>query len=135
MKNEKKQYGIYLMNEAQGRGTDIPTNDEIESNGGSFLMILDVFSKRSEEQIKGRIGRLNTKGKWQRVLYSQGSKDSAAQLIYVHQNTLELNDDKKFSTILSKIQSEFEVENEDTIVKTADDVSQNDVEEQKDEQN
>jgi len=84
MKNEKKQYGIYLMNEAQGRGTDIPTNDEIESNGGSFLMILDVFSKRSEEQIKGRIGRLNTKGKWQRVLYSQGSKDSAAQLIYVH---------------------------------------------------
>jgi hypothetical protein len=37
------------MNESQGRGTDIQTNDEIESNGGSYLIIADVFSKRSEE--------------------------------------------------------------------------------------
>lgn len=65
------------MNEAQGRGTDIQTNDEINSNGGSFLIIGDVFTKRSEEQIIGRVGRLNTKGKWQRILYEHGTKDSA----------------------------------------------------------
>jgi hypothetical protein len=64
MRNANKNYGIYLLNEAHGRGTDIQTNDEIDSNGGSFLIIAEVFSKRSEEQIIGRIGRLNTKGRW-----------------------------------------------------------------------
>lgn len=65
------------MTEAQGRGTDIQTNDEIDSNGGSYLIIADVFTTRSEEQIRGRVGRLNTNGKWQRILYEQGIKDSA----------------------------------------------------------
>ena len=52
------------MNEAQGRGTDMQTNDEINSNEGSFIIIGDVFTKRSEEKIIGRVGRLKTKGKW-----------------------------------------------------------------------
>ena len=76
MKNQMKQYGVYLMNEAQGRGTDIQTNDEINSNGGSFLIIADVLTKRSEELLIGRVGRLNTEGKWQRILYELGTKDS-----------------------------------------------------------
>lgn len=69
MRNAKQMYGVYLLNEAHGRGTDIQTNDEINSTGGSYLIIADIFSKRSEEQIIGRIGRLNTRGQWKRVLY------------------------------------------------------------------
>ncbi|CDW82389.1 UNKNOWN [Stylonychia lemnae] len=104
MRNQLKQFGVYLMNESQGRGTDIQTNDEIESNGGSYLIIADVFSKRSEEQIIGRVGRLNTKGKWQRILYQQGIKDSAEQHILQFQQIQDLQEDKKLSQVQSAIE-------------------------------
>lgn len=37
------------MSECQGRGTDIPTSETIEDNGGSMLIVADVFTSRSEE--------------------------------------------------------------------------------------
>lgn len=49
MKNVKGHYGLYLLNELQGRGTDLLTKDCIESCGGLYLIIADVFSARSEE--------------------------------------------------------------------------------------
>lgn len=49
MRNNQNQYAIYMLSETLGRGTDILTNEDIESNGGNFLLISDVFSKRSED--------------------------------------------------------------------------------------
>lgn len=55
-------YGIYIVNEEIGRGTDFPTSFDIEKNGGIFLIIADVFGSRATEQIKGRVGRMQNKG-------------------------------------------------------------------------
>jgi hypothetical protein len=46
-KNKDGNYGVYLLSEAQGRGTDMPTNGDIEANGGNFVTMLDVLSFRS----------------------------------------------------------------------------------------
>ncbi|KEJ82837.1 hypothetical protein OXYTRIMIC_444 [Oxytricha trifallax] len=61
-KNIEGQFGVFLMNEQQGRGTDFKTSHEIDFNGGLFLIVGDVFSSRSLDQIIGRVGRLNKKG-------------------------------------------------------------------------
>lgn len=59
------------MNEQLAVGTDIPTNSDIDRKGGSFLIIGNIFSKRAEEQAKGRVGRFNNVCKWQRIVYSE----------------------------------------------------------------
>ena len=46
----------------------------------------DIFNKRAEEQIIGRIGRLDNKGTWQYVLFEKGSKDKVDQLIKLKQD-------------------------------------------------
>ena len=63
-------YPVFLINEPQGRGTDFKTSDDIEESGGNYLLIVDIFSQRSLEQIIGRVGRLDKKGQWSYLLYS-----------------------------------------------------------------
>jgi hypothetical protein len=46
------------MSENLGRGTDFPSNNMIENNGGIFLIIASIFDSVTTEQIKGRVGRL-----------------------------------------------------------------------------
>jgi hypothetical protein len=50
------------MSEQLGRGTDFPSSNDIESKGGIYLLIGNIFSSITTEQIKGRVGRLNNKG-------------------------------------------------------------------------
>jgi hypothetical protein len=52
------------------------TNNEIEANGGNYLIIADLLSKREELQVIGRIGRLGARGKWHYVLYEHGCVDN-----------------------------------------------------------
>lgn len=58
-KNTNNCYGVYLVNSEQGRGTDLPTCEEIERAGGIYLIMSDAFTSKTEEQVKGRIGRLD----------------------------------------------------------------------------
>jgi hypothetical protein len=44
MRDQNKNYGVYLLSEAQGRGTDIKSNTEIELNGGNYLILADIFA-------------------------------------------------------------------------------------------
>ena len=37
------------------------TSEEIERNGGNNLIITDVFSRRSEQQVINRTGRINNR--------------------------------------------------------------------------
>jgi hypothetical protein len=50
------------MSDHLGRGTDFLSSNEIENNGGIFLLMGNIFSSIITEQIKGRVGRLNNKG-------------------------------------------------------------------------
>jgi hypothetical protein len=43
-------YGVYLLNETLAIGTDIPNSIEIDQQGGSLLILADIFAKRIEEQ-------------------------------------------------------------------------------------
>ncbi|KEJ82485.1 Protein translocase subunit SecA [Oxytricha trifallax] len=88
-KNGEGQYGVFLLNEQQGRGTDLKTNHEIEFNGGLFLIVSDVFSTRSTQQIIGRVGRLHRKGTYRQIIYKQGFKETIEQIISLHQQCLE----------------------------------------------
>ncbi|KEJ83066.1 Helicase conserved C-terminal domain containing protein [Oxytricha trifallax] len=88
-KNNDDQFGVFLLNEQQGRGTDLKTTHEIQFNGGLFLIVADIFSLRSTEQILGRIGRLHRKGTYKQVIYKQGSKETADQVISLHQQFIE----------------------------------------------
>jgi len=49
------------MTDRLGRGTDFPSNNEIESKGGIFLVFGSVFNSTLTEKIKGRVGRLQNK--------------------------------------------------------------------------
>jgi hypothetical protein len=62
-KNKEGYYGVFFMSENLGRGTDFPSSIEIEKNGGIYLLFGNVFDSIISEQIKGRVGRLNNKGK------------------------------------------------------------------------
>jgi hypothetical protein len=75
-KYQDQRYAIYLLSEQQGRGTDLKTCQDIEFSGGNYLVISDVFSKRSQEQIIGRVGRLKNKGSYRNIIYIQGSKET-----------------------------------------------------------
>jgi hypothetical protein len=55
-------YGVYFMTEQIGRGTDFPSSNEIETNGGIVLLMASVFNSTMTEQIRGRIRRLQYKG-------------------------------------------------------------------------
>lgn len=48
-KDKYGNYGVYLLNESLAVGTDIPTNSDIDRQGGSFLIIAEVLPKRTEE--------------------------------------------------------------------------------------
>lgn len=48
-KDLNKNYGVYLLCESQGRGTDLQTNIDIEFRGGNYLILADVFGLRSQE--------------------------------------------------------------------------------------
>jgi hypothetical protein len=41
-------------------GTDIPNNTEIDRQGGSLLILAEIFAKRIEDQAQGRVGRFNS---------------------------------------------------------------------------
>ncbi|KEJ82507.1 Protein translocase subunit SecA [Oxytricha trifallax] len=62
IQNTNKRYGVFLLSEIQGRGTDFHSSREIEDNGGIYLIVADIFSKKSTQQIVGRVGRLENKG-------------------------------------------------------------------------
>ncbi|KEJ82814.1 Protein translocase subunit secA [Oxytricha trifallax] len=62
LKNQCGRYGVFVLSEQQGRGTDLKSSQEIEANGGLYLIVADVFTKRSHEQILGRVARLENKG-------------------------------------------------------------------------
>lgn len=68
-----------------------------------MIIIADVLSKRSEEQSIGRVGRLNKKGKWQRLLYEQGIKDSVQQYLLTKQETMSNEQDKRNAWLLSHL--------------------------------
>ena len=55
-------YGIFLIDERLGRGTDFTTTPEIESNGGVYEIISKVYSSKVEQQIIARVTRLQNKG-------------------------------------------------------------------------
>ena len=65
---------MYLLNEQLGRGTDFPITKDIDSNGGNYLILADIFSKRQEEQLIGRVGRLNNNGAYRYIVYRHGEK-------------------------------------------------------------
>jgi len=82
-------YGVYLLPEFLGRGTDFRSTQAIESNGGNYLIVGDVFSSRSLEQIIGRVGRLGKRGRWHHFLI-----DKSTQLgvkAYIENRQHELN--------------------------------------------
>ena len=69
--NQKKvngKYGVYLIDERLGRGTDFPTSPEIEASGGVLAIITNVYGSRVEQQMIARVGRLQHKGQWTRIL-------------------------------------------------------------------
>ncbi|KEJ82780.1 Protein translocase subunit secA [Oxytricha trifallax] len=105
VRNSKKRFGVLLLTDMQGRGTDLQTSKEIEDSGGLYLIICDVFSKRSTQQIIGRVARLENKGQWRHVLLISGSQDTVEQAIQYRQEFLENENHIKFSklqTILSQ---------------------------------
>lgn len=64
-KVNEQSYGIYVISEGLGRGTDFTSSNEIESRGGIYLLIASVFNSSTTEQIKGRVGRLMFRGQVQ----------------------------------------------------------------------
>ena len=64
------------------------TSEEIERNGGNSLLITDVFSRRSEQQVINRTGRLNNRGSWRYQLFVPGSLQSVKLVINFTQGNL-----------------------------------------------
>jgi len=62
MRKANGLYGVFLIDEKLGRGTDFPTSYEIEANGGIFEITDKVYSSKTEEQIIARVARLKNKG-------------------------------------------------------------------------
>lgn len=63
-RNNEGKYGIYALTDDLARGLDFPSTYQIEEAGGIFLLLCDVFPTTSQQQFKGRIGRLKNKGQW-----------------------------------------------------------------------
>jgi hypothetical protein len=86
-RNSSGLYEVFVLSEEQGRGTDLKTNIDIEKNGGNYLMVVDIFETRSEQQVIGRTGRLDNRGQWHYFLYAHGSLDTIDVLIKTTQQT------------------------------------------------
>ncbi|KEJ82723.1 hypothetical protein OXYTRIMIC_229 [Oxytricha trifallax] len=105
IKNTNKRYAVFLLSEVQGRGTDFHSSREIEDNGGIYLLICDIFSKKSTQQIIGRVGRLENKGQWKHVLWQACCLDTVEKSIQFKQEFLDNEAHIRFSklqTLLSE---------------------------------
>ena len=113
LKNSRGHYGVFLISEAQGRGTDFKSTQEIENAGGNCLILGDTFSQRAEDQIKGRVGRLDKKGQWFYFLAEGNERKSVEQLIAAKKEEAKNNLLKKFQHIVSELQNSSFLESED----------------------
>ncbi|KEJ83129.1 preprotein translocase subunit SecA [Oxytricha trifallax] len=129
IQNSNKRYSVLLLTEIQGRGTDLPATKEIEDNGGLYLIISDVFSKRQTEQIIGRVGRLENKGQYRHMILISGSQDTVEQAIQFRQDFLENESHIKFSKLQTILSQQYEPikqkENEISAVTTSMNENQN----------
>ncbi|KEJ82377.1 hypothetical protein OXYTRIMIC_535 [Oxytricha trifallax] len=115
IQNTNKRYGVFLLSEIQGRGTDFHSSREIEDNGGIYLIIADIFSKKSTQQIVGRVGRLENKGQWRHVLWMRGSQDTVEKSIQFQQEFLDNESHIRFSklqTLLSQSSGSLQTHNQ-----------------------
>ncbi|KEJ82417.1 hypothetical protein OXYTRIMIC_509 [Oxytricha trifallax] len=110
MKNTNKRFGVYLLSEVQGRGTDLQSSREIEQSGGIYLIIADIFARRSTSQIIGRVGRLENKGQWRQLIWQGGSLDTIEQAISIKQDFLENEMHIRFSKLQTMLAKRIEDE-------------------------
>jgi hypothetical protein len=82
----------------------LKTSEEIERNGGNYLIITDVFSRRSEQQVINRTGRLNNRGSWRYQLCVIGSLDSVKLVIESTQSNLHNLDHIKVSKLVALLE-------------------------------
>ena len=80
------------------------TSEEIERNGGNSLIIADVFSRRSEQQVINRTGRLNNSGSWHYQLFVPRSLDSVKLVIESTQSNLHNLDHIKISMLVALLE-------------------------------
>ena len=81
------------------------TSEEIERNGGNSLFIIDVFSRRSEQQVINRTGRLNNRGSWCYQLFVPRSLDSVKLVIDFTQSNLHNQDHIKVSKLVGLLEA------------------------------
>jgi len=82
----------------------LKTSEEIERNGGNNLIITDVFSRRSEQQVINRTGRLNNRGSWRYQLFVPRSLDSVKLVIESTQSNLHNLDHIKTSMLVALLE-------------------------------
>ena len=80
------------------------TNEKIERNGGNYLIITDVFSRRSEQQVINRTGRLNNRGSWRYQLFVPRSLDSVKLVIESTQSNMHNQDHIKISKLVALLE-------------------------------
>ena len=80
------------------------TSEEIERNGGNNLIITDVFSRRSEQQVINRTGRLNNRGSWRYQLFVPRSLDSVKLVIESTQSNMHNQDHIKISKLVALLE-------------------------------
>jgi hypothetical protein len=83
----------------------LKTSEEIERNGGNSLIITDVFSRRSEQQVINRTGRLNNRGSWRYQLFVPRSSDSVKLVIDFTQSTMHNQDHIKVSKLVALLEA------------------------------
>ena len=81
------------------------TSEEIERNGGNSLLITDVFSRRSEQQVINRTGRLNNRGSWRYQLFVPGSLQSVKLVIDFTQGNLHNLDHIKVGKLVALLEA------------------------------
>ena len=81
------------------------SSEEIERNGGNSLIITDVFSRRSEQQVIYRTGRLNNRGSWRYQLFVPSSLQSVKLVIESTQGNLHNLDHIKVGKLVALLEA------------------------------
>ena len=81
------------------------TSEEIERNGGNSLIVTDLFSRRSEQQVINRTGRLNNRGTWRYQLFAPGSLQIVKLVIDFTQSNLHNLDHIKVSKLVGLLEA------------------------------